>query len=117
MHEVVELVQACVVYGPPVVVERLTLYDVAPLLAFHVNATCALPAVAASPVGVAGALPPPPPPPPPLPDPPPHPAKKRLKRIMRTLPPNEVLLLFVITQGSPFHDAEIVSFAGSVVNS
>jgi len=28
------------VYGPPEALPRFTLYDVAPLLAFHVSATC-----------------------------------------------------------------------------
>jgi hypothetical protein len=48
------------VYGPPEVVERCTLYLVAPELAVHVSATWALPAVAARPVGAVGALLPPP---------------------------------------------------------
>ena len=44
------------VYGPPLVVERLTVYEVAPLLAVQLNVTCALPAVAMRPPGAAGAL-------------------------------------------------------------
>ena len=44
-------------YGPPLVVERFTLYEVAPEAAPQVSATCALPAVAARPVGAGGTLP------------------------------------------------------------
>ena len=47
-----------------VVVERLTVYEVAPELAFQVSTTCWLPAVATTPVGAAGGVLPPPPPPP-----------------------------------------------------
>src|ERR1051325_6011310 len=45
-----------VAYGPPLEVERLTLWPVAPAEAFQVNATWRLPAVAARPVGGGGAL-------------------------------------------------------------
>ena len=43
-------------YGPPLVVDRLRLYIVAPALAFQVRFTCAFPAVAFKPVGVAGGV-------------------------------------------------------------
>src|SRR5690348_5945108 len=43
-------------YGPPLTVARLTLYDVAPLLAVQLRATWALPAVAERPVGADGGV-------------------------------------------------------------
>jgi hypothetical protein len=43
-------------YGPPLTVERLTLYEVANGVVFHVNVTLALPTNAASPVGAGGAF-------------------------------------------------------------
>jgi hypothetical protein len=67
------------VYGPPVVVERLTLYPLAPELAFQVRATCALPATAERPAGADGieVLPPAG-----LPDPPPAvPAQPEYRRM------------------------------------
>ena len=38
--------EVIVVYGPPLVVARFTLYVAAPVTAVHVNATCAFPGVA-----------------------------------------------------------------------
>jgi hypothetical protein len=44
------------VYVPPIVVARLTLYEVAPDDAVHVSVACALPAAAVTLVGADGAI-------------------------------------------------------------